>query len=213
MPTIQVKSTTIDYGTDWSEFRKWIDGTNANLRFTWVDEGASYFIIATDAGILRTVGINKNSEISNNELDFETNFKNLSNLPFETLVSQKPYASSKEVTKFVGHLYECSSGITNHDELILNPIKLQGGYYWVNGANLGDRVSLSVVDKDNILGKGNNIILNQYVDRMPVAPWQHMQEISTTSAGLIVSGLYLRLTYENIGTQPVNFSVTYRWFA
>lgn len=213
MPTIQLKSTTIDYGTDWPEFRKWIDGTYASLRFTWVDEAASYFIIATDAGILRTVGINKNESITAIQSDFETNFKNLSNVPFETLVSQKPYAFSKEVTKFVGHLYECFSGTTNHDYLITSPIKLQGGYYWVNGANLGDRVSLSVIDKDNILGRGNNVVLNQYVDRMPIAPWQHMQEISTAAAGLIVSGLYLRLTYENIGTQPVNFSVTYRWFA
>lgn len=212
MPSIQLKSTTIDYGIDWTEFRKWIDGTNANLRFTWVDEGASYYIIAIDASILRAVGINKNEPTSDMQIDFETNFQNLNNLPFETLVSQKPYASSKEATQFVGNLYQCNLGITEHDELITKPIKLQGGYYWVDGSNLGDRVSLSVVDKDGILGKGNNIVLNKYVDRMPIAPWQHMQEISTASAGLIVAGLYLRLTYENTGTQPVNFSVTYRWF-
>jgi hypothetical protein len=212
MPSIQLRSTTIDYSTDWSEFKKWIDGTYASLRFTWIEETASYSVIAIDAGILRTVGINKIDPISDDQIDFETNFKNKSNVPFETLVSQKPYAYSKEITRFVGNLYECTNGTTNHDELLTKNIRLQGGYYWSKGANLGDRVSLSVIDKDNVLGYGTNFVVNKYVDRLPVAPWDHIQEISTTAAGSIISGLYLRLTYENTGNNSVNFAVTYRWF-
>lgn len=212
MPSIQLRSTTIDYAADWSEFKKWIDGTNATLRFTWVEETNSYSIIAMDASVLRTVGINKTDPASAAQTDFETNYKSKSNLPFETLVSQKPYAVSKEVTRFVGHLYECSTGTTTHDEKLTKPIRLQGGYYWCRGANLGDRVSLSVVDKDNVLGYGNDFVVNKYVDRLPVAPWDHVQEISTAAAGSIITGLYLRLTYENNGVNPVNFAVTYRWF-
>jgi len=45
--------------TGWDEFKKWINGTNANLRFVWEDEGQSYNIVAIDGSVYRTFGINK----------------------------------------------------------------------------------------------------------------------------------------------------------
>lgn len=212
MPSIQLRSTSIDYGTDWSEFKKWINGTNANLRFTCIEEQASYTVVATDGTILRTAGINKTEPKNDDQVDFENNFKDKSNQPFETLVTQRPYAYSPEKARFVGFLYECTPGITEFDEPLTSYIRLQGGYYWCRGANIGDRVSLSVVDKNNVLGMGANFVLSEYVSRMPVAPWDHLQEISTTAAGSIQPGLFLRLKYENTGNNSVNLSVTYKWY-
>jgi len=61
----------IDFTKDgWVEFKKWLDGTYARLRYTYVDEGLAYNIIALDGPIYRTFSINKADAT-----DFETNFK------------------------------------------------------------------------------------------------------------------------------------------
>jgi len=50
----------IDFTNDgWAEFKKWLDGTYARLRYTWVDEGLAYNIIALDGQVYRTCSINK----------------------------------------------------------------------------------------------------------------------------------------------------------
>jgi hypothetical protein len=102
--------------------------------------------------------------------------------------------------------------MTTHDEEVTSAIRLQGGYYWVRGATVGDRVSFSVVDVNNVLGLGAGFVVAEYVKRLPVAPWDNQQEIIAPTAGNIPAGLFLRLTYENSGGASVNLGVTYRWF-
>lgn len=219
MSTLLIRSSSVDYAADWTEFRKWLDGTYASLRYTWTDNGAAYDIAALDGPVFRTAGVNKTEPPSPEQVDFETNFKSQA-LPFEQrsgdgglVVAQSPYAySGQEATKFVGFLYSCPPGSSDHDEVTSKPIRLQGGYYWVRGASPGDRVSFSVVDVDNILGRGAGTVVSQYVVRLPVTPWDHQNEIVAPTAGRIPAGLYLRLTYENSGTSDVTFGVTYRWF-
>ena len=59
----------LDYSDDgWPEFKKWLDGTYASLRYTWVDEGAAYQVAAPDGQITRICSFNKDSEES---ADFE----------------------------------------------------------------------------------------------------------------------------------------------
>lgn len=43
----------------WAEFKKWLDGTYAQLRYVWVDEGSAYSIAAIDGKVYRTFSINK----------------------------------------------------------------------------------------------------------------------------------------------------------
>lgn len=218
MTTLQIRSSTVDYGADWPEFRKWLDGTNARLRYTWVESSAAYDVAAIDGPVFRTAGINKTEPASAEQLDFETNFKPIA-APFEArtdngglVVSQSPYAQSDERTRFVGALYTCAPGTSTHDEKLTKPVRLNGGMYWARGATVGDRVSLSVIDLDNVLGRGAGVVLSKYVDRLPVAPWDHEREITSSTAGLLSAGLYLRLTYENQGASQVNLGVTYKWF-
>lgn len=59
----------INHGDDWSEFKKWIDGTYSYLRYTWIDEVDSYNIIAVDDRILRIVGINKSNTAAISEFE------------------------------------------------------------------------------------------------------------------------------------------------
>ena len=219
MATLQIRGTTIDYGADWSDFKKWIDGTNAKLRYTYTDTGVCYEILALDGAVFRLAGINKSDPPHENQIDFENNFKSQGNVAFEPrsndgglVVAQSPYAFSGEKTRFTGYLYSCPPGTNIFQEKLNQSIKLQGGYYWVQNPSLGDKVSLAVVDVDDILGYGSNTILSEYVKQMPIAPWDHHQEIEASTAALISSGLYLQLKYENTSASTVNFGVTYRWF-
>lgn len=218
MNTLLIRTSSVDYGADWAEFRKWLDGTHAALRYTWVDSGPAYDIAALDGPVFRTGGINKTDPPSPEQLDFEANFKS-AQLPFEPrsgdgglVVAQSPYAYSTERTRFVGYLYSCPPGTTVHEEVTANFIRLQGGYYWVRGATIGDRVSFSVVDVNNVLGQGPDFVVAEYVKTLPVAPWDHQQEIIAPTAGSIPPGLYLRITYTNAGSGNVDIGVTYRWF-
>lgn len=118
-----------------------------------------------------------------------------------------------EKTRFVGVQYTFTAGQTASFDLQLTTnVRLQGGYYWVKDPTLNDKVSLSVVDVDDILGGGAGAVVSQYVRDMPVAPWDHQQELESPTAASIPSGLYLRVTYESVGgTNPI-VGVTYRWF-
>jgi hypothetical protein len=218
MSVLRISGSVVDYGSNWSEYRKWLDGTVASLRLTWAENDFGYDLAGFDGPVFRVASIQKSDPKSSDQEDFEQNFKVLQ-LPFEQrsadgglVVSPSPYAYSSERTRFVGHLYSCGPGTTNHDEETTKLIRLQGGYYWVRGATVGDRVSFSVVDVNNILGKGPGFVVAEYVKQLPVAPWDHQQEIIAPTAGAIPPGLFLRLSYENQGSSPVSLGVTYRWF-
>jgi hypothetical protein len=71
MSVLRLSGVIVDYSNDgWVEFKKWLDGTYAHLRYVWVDEGAAYNIAALDDQVYRTCGINKADAA-----DFEANYK------------------------------------------------------------------------------------------------------------------------------------------
>lgn len=55
----------------WAEFKKWIDGTYASLKYAWVGDGAYYHIFALDGQVTRLCKL-----AYGDATDFETNFKN-----------------------------------------------------------------------------------------------------------------------------------------
>jgi hypothetical protein len=72
MATLRInRGLVVDYTNDgWAEFKKWLDGTKASLKFAYVDLGVAYDIACPDGDIYRTFSINKSDAT-----DFETNFK------------------------------------------------------------------------------------------------------------------------------------------
>lgn len=129
------------------------------------------------------------------------------------VVAQSPYAYGLgESAAFVGQSYVCAPGTSNHDMKVPFSVRLQGGYYWCKGPNLGDTVTLQVVDVDDVLGGGAGVVVSEYVVNMPLAPWDHQQELESATAGLVPAGLYLRVVYSNVGIDPVHVGVTYRWY-
>jgi hypothetical protein len=129
------------------------------------------------------------------------------------LITQSPFAYSDDDARFVGYLYACPSvGTFSFDERLSQSVRLQGGTYWARGAAIGDRVSLSVIDIDNVLGAGAGTVLATYVSRAPLAPWDHVVEFTAPTAGLVPAGLYLRVTVEHTSADALALGVTYRWF-
>jgi len=61
MTTVRIlDGVVVDYSIDgWLEYKKWLDGTYAKLKYVWVDEGPAYNITAFDGKVYRTFSINK----------------------------------------------------------------------------------------------------------------------------------------------------------
>lgn len=76
------QGVVVDYTNEgWSEFRKWVDGTYAQLRLVWSDDGATYFVVAIDDPVYRTVSL-----LKEDAADFEANFQGVSNKQVSPLV-------------------------------------------------------------------------------------------------------------------------------
>jgi len=93
----------IDF-TDWSEFKKWLNGTFSSLRFVYSDDGESYEIIAIDDRVYRRLSINK-SDAS----EFETIYKPKAN------TSLQPRTSDGRVRTATSKPDSSSVTIYSHD--------------------------------------------------------------------------------------------------
>ena len=122
------------------------------------------------------------------------------------VVAAEPYAfGGDERTRFVGDLYKCAPGVSSHDLRLEDAIRLHGGSFWTEGAALGDRVSLQVVDP-------SGVVVSEYVSGLPVPPSKHGPiGIQAQTAALVPAGLFLRVQYENTGADVVTLGVLYQW--
>ena len=129
-------------------------------------------------------------------------------------VSTRAWANGQGFeAQFQGALYVFPGSSTSSYDLRLDtPTRLQGGTFWVTGANVNDKVSLAVVDVDNVLGGGADAVVAQYVNDLPLPPWNAMQDLNVPTAAQIPAGLYLRTTCLNTGADFVTIGITFRWF-
>ena len=99
-----------------------------------------------------------------------------------------------------------ANATTNIDFKFTNERWLTGGILYANNANWGDTGSIQIVDKDNILGYGADLVLREFVKNMVMRTDQELQqELQITYVSLIKANLYLRLKYTNTNlTTAVN---------
>lgn len=118
---------------------------------------------------------------------------------------------SKDNSKFLlqGVTGECAAtSTTNVDWRFPNERWMTGGIFSTNNANWGDKVSLYVVDKDNILGYGAGVVLATFATDVVVYAGSGRQfDIEVPYVSYILSGLYVRLTYTNTGSNPVGIGI------
>jgi len=226
MPKVQIRSQVeIDHSDEgWVEFKKWLDGTYAILRYVWVDEGEAYNIIAIDGPVCRICGINKGSS---DATDFETNFKNyevIQPLSSEGRMIVAPTYMDTAGAKghFEGNKWLATAGAQSFfDILVTTQIYVQGGTYWCENAEKGDYAEFSIVDKDDVLGLFalygltvgvDVLVLEKYVKTEYMHEGRNEGDIEVTSKGDVFPGLYLRASYVSIGSVDVDMAVRYKWY-
>jgi hypothetical protein len=71
----------VNYSTNWTDFRKWIDGSCGRLVYTWSEDAGGYTVLTLDQENPRRSEIAKSSPASADQTDFETNWKKLAYSP------------------------------------------------------------------------------------------------------------------------------------
>lgn len=75
---------------------------------------------------------------------------------------------------------------------------MDGINYYAKNAEVGDHMTFEVIDKDNVLGYGANVVLDQFGYQWAVMPNQEVN-IRLYKARLIPD-LYIRIVYTSVGT-------------
>lgn len=88
---------------------------------------------------------------------------------------------------------------------------VDGGQLTLKGHVRGDRFTIQVVDKDNVLGAGANFVLGERVTNMGVL--SDVEDQGHEEAGylsLVPAFLYFRVIYTSTGANPVDVSLHLR---
>lgn len=88
--------------------------------------------------------------------------------------------------------------ITNIDWKVPEDRWISGGILLAQGTHWGDKVCLQIVDKDNVLGYGANVVLNEYVtDFYLVTDTEFQVQMEAPYIALIPANVYIRIAYTN----------------
>lgn len=93
---------------------------------------------------------------------------------------------------------------TNIDYELTEDRLILGAYAILSGHSFGDKMTVQVIDKNNVLGYGANTVLNQFVTDWYVDPSVATQRgMEAPYPAKVFQGLFLRLKYTNTGLAPV----------
>jgi hypothetical protein len=126
--------------------------------------------------------------------------------------SEKEYSAKDLNANFKGILFTATAGTTTTSDLLVSDDSLiDGAKLIVIGATIGDKGTLQVIDKDNVLGYGANTVLGQYVTDWYMNP-NDSNQLDSKSAypAKIFGGLYLRMIYTSVGPSDVNIILNYK---
>ena len=130
-----------------------------------------------------------------------------------------------ESTRYIGYEWEAAPGVTNIFDLEVAPatIYLAGAQLvYGGGVTKGDYMEFSIVDKNDVLGMfgmygltpGVDVIeLQKYVKTYHAIPALIGVpiKIESDALALLASGLFMRMYYVSVGTEPVDLNFWYHW--
>lgn len=114
---------------------------------------------------------------------------------------------------FQGTFFTASnSATTEHDFLVTDDHIIDGAEISVIGAPVvGDYLIAQVVDKDNVMGYGAGVMLNEFVPKWYIAPGIVKQlNHESKYPAKIYHGLYLRIKYVSVGSVDVSVIVNFK---
>lgn len=88
---------------------------------------------------------------------------------------------------------------TNIDWKLPEDRWVSGGILLAQGTHWGDKICLQVVDKDNVLGYGANVVLDEYVSDFYVVTDSEFQlQLESPYIALVPANIYIRVAYSNV---------------
>lgn len=103
-----------------------------------------------------------------------------------------------------------TSGITNLDFKFPETRLINAGTLLVRNGENGDKISLQVVDKDNVLGYGAGAILNTFAKDMYINPEStHQVQYEIPYIARVYNWMYIRIAYTavNATTKDVYLNI------
>lgn len=164
-----------------------------NIPKNYFDCGDKYLIYTSGSDITLWTFIQKTNPVNEDQQDFETNFMNT--------IAELSYLRIGLDTLTIANAV--SSSVENNmitliwDFLVPKSMFIAGGSMKVNeAAAFGDKASFTIVDKDNILGYGQNVTLSSYIQRANCSANTELDiSMNPSQYKWVLQGLYLRLIY------------------
>ena len=128
-------------------------------------------------------------------------------------LSQLAHFASTNVNKNgQGVIFTALAGqTTNGDYKLVDDCFITGGILSTLTSTFGDSTTFQVIDIDNIMGYGANVVLGQYITNWYMRSDTQLQiDESIPYPAKIYTGLYLRVRYTSIGATDVQVIVNYR---
>jgi len=215
----------------WSELKQFLDARS--LTCQWVQISNRYWIKGFDGPFSLSCNILLTDPPSDDQVDFETNYKDKGNISpisnvrtqFEQVQYLLQMSNISSLNIAPGDLATVSMKIPGDFNGVTPPANgryIDAGDAWFYPGADGDKVtSIVLIDKDNLLGMGENFILGTYHDNEtpeenqgwalhPVFP----TEVSTLGwYGFIPSGIYIDITVKRSSTasNSGNFYCNLKW--
>jgi hypothetical protein len=160
------------------------------------------------SGSSMTVSINFNDVLSSDDQttlnSIMAAYANTSPPPPIPSVVQVLGADTLTLCPFGSTMTLAASSLTNCDVVIPTTMVLRGGIIFAPNAALGDWITVSVIDKDNVTGQGGTstapTILGTYIYSWYILPGieNRLEDVSISQS--LMAGLYMRISYTSINT-------------
>jgi len=194
----------------WSEFKNQLVLRKSTINY--FDKLTYYRLVMNDGNFSAFTIIQKTSPANSDQTDFETNYKSL--ITNNKQVIQQVALTLAEDNLNIGiqafSFTAPKNTTSSHDYLLNNSYLFRGIVYLSSDINLGDYVTIQLIDIDNVLGNGVNYILGTPVSKAYMQSTTNsgpisMQDISAVE--LPAAGLYMRVNYTN--TNVINTVTVY----
>lgn len=117
--------------------------------------------------------------------------------------------TTKAQPSTVGFQGNCAANQTqNTDFLIVDDSLMRGIKFLARGVTFGDKITISVIDKDGVYFPANTVVAVPIKDFNCIADQQTQAEYEAIAPQKFLGGLYLRVAYTNSGIlSTVNFGI------
>lgn len=175
---------------DWSLFKTIVDSEELSIHY--VEYNDHYHLHAYN-GVTEVI----NCELLKIHEDctvFEQTYKALANKP---LINKMHPFSDAAGFRFRGASFTgtCLTNTTsNIDYEITQDRYINGGRLIINNIGTDDKISFQVIDKNNVMGFGSNVVLDEFITDFYI-PQDGSLEVSLDYPAKILAGLFIRLVY------------------